>query len=162
MSPSVCDWSTHPKSFSTGAELASVVPLGERILSGFGPEFAELLETLGEAITIRDLNDTLVYANRAALRHLGFETVEEVQQKGLHSIMADYIVTDEHGAAVTMTNIPSVRLMSGKAAEPLLIHTVDRIRTLTLEAGAHLARAGALRSSDEVWLLELTEIRPAG
>ncbi len=136
---------TRPKSFSTGAELASVVPLGERILSGRGPEFAELLETLGEAITIRDLNDTLVYANRAALVHLGFETVEEVQEKGLHSIMADYIVTDEHGEPVTMTNIPSVRLLSGKAAEPLLIHTVDR---QTGEARWELLKTAGLRDSE--------------
>jgi PAS domain S-box-containing protein len=145
VSPSVCGSLTHPKSFSTGAELASVVPLGERILSGRGPEFADLLETLGEAITIRDLNDRLVYANRAALRHLGFETVEEVQQKGLHSIMADYIVTDEHGAPVTMTNIPSVRLISGKAAEPLLIHTVDR---QTGEVRWDLLKTAGLRDSE--------------
>jgi PAS domain S-box-containing protein len=145
VSPSVCGSLTPPKSFSTGPELASVVPLGERILSGRGPEFAELLETLGEAITIRDLNDTLVYANQAALRHLGFETVEEVQQKGLHSIMADYIVTDEHGEPVTMTNIPSVRLLSGKAAEPLLIHTVDR---QTGEARWQLLKTAGLRDSE--------------
>jgi PAS domain-containing protein len=37
---------------------------------------AALLEPLEEAITIRDRNDVLVYANRAALRLLGFETLD--------------------------------------------------------------------------------------
>ena len=33
---------------------------------------------------------------------------------------------DEHGAEVTMDDIPSVRLMAGQPAEPLLIRTINR------------------------------------
>ncbi len=84
------------------------------------------METLGEAITIREPNDKLVYANRAALRHLGFETLEDLKQRSLDSIMADYIVTDEHGGPLVMSDVPSVRLLRGESAEPLLMRTVDR------------------------------------
>jgi serine phosphatase RsbU (regulator of sigma subunit) len=87
---------------------------------------AELLETLGEAITIRDPHDKLVYANQAALRHLGFETLDELRARSLDSIMDDYIVTDERGGPLQMSDVPSVRLLRGQTADPLLMRTVDR------------------------------------
>ena len=41
-------------------------------------------------------------------------------------IMADYFVTGEDGGPVVMDDIPSVRLLRGRRAEPLLIRTVHR------------------------------------
>ncbi|HEX3830745.1 MAG TPA: PAS domain-containing protein, partial [Solirubrobacteraceae bacterium] len=76
--------------------------LGEQILSGQGPEFADLLESLGESLTIRDPNGEVVYANRAALRSLGFATLEDLRRHGLEAVMADYVVHDEHGRGVSM------------------------------------------------------------
>lgn len=43
----------------------------------------------------------------------------------------------------------------------VLVQTVDHVRTITLEAGALLAGAGAIPSRDDVWLLELNEVREA-
>jgi serine phosphatase RsbU (regulator of sigma subunit) len=40
--------------------------------------------------------------------------------------MADYVVWGEDGREVTMDEIPSVRLLRGEPAEPLLIRTVNR------------------------------------
>jgi PAS domain S-box-containing protein len=100
--------------------------LGERILNGRGPALAELLEALGEAITIRDRDDNLVYANRAALDSLGFASLKEAQRDSLHAIMDDYIVLDEHGEPLTMDDIPSVRLLRGEPAPPLLLRSVHR------------------------------------
>jgi serine phosphatase RsbU (regulator of sigma subunit) len=40
--------------------------------------------------------------------------------------MDDYVVHDEHGVPLTMSDVPSVRLLAGKEAEPLLLHTVHR------------------------------------
>lgn len=40
---------------------------------------ATLLESLAEAVTIRDLSGTLVYANRAAQQQIGFDSVEALQ-----------------------------------------------------------------------------------
>jgi PAS domain S-box-containing protein len=106
--------------------LLEPIPLGERILRGRGPEFEELLETLGEAITIRDRNDVPIYANRAALELLGFSSLAELQGHGLRAVMDDYIVHDEDGNPVTMSDIPSVRLLRGETPEPLLLHSVNR------------------------------------
>jgi phosphohistidine swiveling domain-containing protein len=40
-----------------------------------------------------------------------------------------------------------------------MVLVIDRLRTVVLEAGTTLERAGALNSSDDVWFLELNEIR---
>jgi PAS domain S-box-containing protein len=118
--------------------------LGERLLGGQEPEFLELLDTLGEAVTIRDSGDTLVYANRAAIRYLGFDSLDELKQASLSRIMAQYQVTDETGEPLSMADIPSVRLLEGKDAEPLLLRTVHRE---TGQSRWQLLKAAALSSA---------------
>lgn len=93
---------------------------------GRGPGFAEILDVLGEAITIRDRADHITYANRAALDHMGFGSLAEMQARPPVSIMQDYIVEREDGQPLTMDDIPSVRLLRGEPAEPLLMRTVNR------------------------------------
>ena len=68
-----------------------------------------------------------MYANRAAIEHLGFDSLEELQRHSLDSIMADYIVHDEHGRPLSMSDVPSVRLLRGQPAQPLLMRTVNRL-----------------------------------
>lgn len=77
-------------------------------------------------MTIRDPHHHIIYANQAALRHMGFASLEELQRHGAQAIMDDYLVLDERGQPVTMADIPSVRLLEGKEADPLLIRTVHR------------------------------------
>ena len=57
----------------------------------------------------------VVYANRAALRSLGFATLEDLRRHGLEAVMADYVVHDEHGREVSMDDIPGVRLLRRRA-----------------------------------------------
>lgn len=96
----------------------------EAALRGHGQGFAEILDVLGEAVTIRDRANHIVYANPAALSHMGFESLSELQRRPLGSIMGDYSVTGEDGRELTMDDIPSVRLLRGDRADPLLIRTV--------------------------------------
>src|SRR4051794_12830437 len=98
----------------------------EASLRDRGPGFAEILDVLGEAITIRDRADHIIYANRAALQHMGFRTLAELQARPPGSIMEDYSVTHEDGSELTMDDIPSVRLLRGEEPEPLLMRTVHR------------------------------------
>jgi PAS domain S-box-containing protein len=86
-----------------------------------------ILDSLAEAVTIRDPNHNIVYANRAALAQMGFSSVEEMQARGLNSIIGDYILQDEHGNELAMEDIPSVRQLAGAPAEPLLMRTVHRV-----------------------------------
>ena len=108
------------------SERAELLHELEAQLRGSRPGFAEILDALAEAVTIRDPHDHIIYANRAALVHMGFSSLEELQRRPPLSIIGDYMVHDEHGAEVTMGDIPSVRLMAGQPAEPLLIRTINR------------------------------------
>jgi PAS domain S-box-containing protein len=117
----------------------------EASLRGRGPGFAEILDVLGEAITIRDRADHIIYANRAALDHMGFGSLAELQARPPGAIMEDYTVEREDGSALTMDDIPSVRLLRGEDPEPLLMRTVNR------HTGAlswNLLKASPLRDAD--------------
>jgi PAS domain S-box-containing protein len=114
----------------------------EAALRGRGPGFAEILDVLGEAITIRDPADHIIYANRAALDQMGFDSLAELQARPPGSIMDDYIVSGEDGRELTMDDLPSVRLLRGEAPEPLLMRTVQRA---TGELHWNVLKASALR-----------------
>jgi PAS domain S-box-containing protein len=115
----------------------------------------ELLDILGEAITIRDTGGEIVYANRAALAHLGFDSMDELQRRSSASIMDDYIVEDEHGEPLTLADVPSVRLMRDEPAAPLLMRVVHRV---TGEVRWNLLKATALRGEDRSFLGAITVI----
>lgn len=93
---------------------------------GREPGFGQILDSLAEAVTIRDSHDHILYANRAAVDSMGFASLEEMQRHPPQSILEDYVVHDEHGRRVTMDTIPSVRLLAGEPAEPLVIRTIHR------------------------------------
>jgi PAS domain S-box-containing protein len=105
--------------------IGSLRELDERLGSA-ARSLTEILDSLAEAITIRDRNNRIVYANRTAIRHMGFDSLDELLQRPPQSIFDDYIVQDEHGRELTMDDIPSVRLLAGDPVEPLLMRTVER------------------------------------
>jgi PAS domain S-box-containing protein len=88
--------------------------------------FEAIVGSLSDAVTIRDREHRFVYANRAALAHLGFESWDELRVTPPASIMRDYLVWGEDGREIAMEDIPSVRILRGEPAEPLLIRTVSR------------------------------------
>ncbi len=90
------------------------------------PGFAEIFDALAEAVTIRDRNDHIIYANRAACEHMGFESLEELQRRPPRAIMDEYLVTAEDGGELRMEDVPSVRLLSGAAAPTLVMRTIHR------------------------------------
>ncbi|HEX4280893.1 MAG TPA: SpoIIE family protein phosphatase [Solirubrobacteraceae bacterium] len=98
----------------------------EAQLRGRDPGFGQILDALAEAVTIRDPHHHILYANRAAFESMGFSSLEEMQRRPPHAIFDDYIVHDEHGHELTMESIPSVRLLAGEPAEPLLMRTTTR------------------------------------
>ena len=95
-------------------------------LRGEGPGMAQILDALAEAVTIRDRHHHIIYANDAAVRQMGFGSLEEMQRRPLQAIFDDYIVQDERGAEIEMAHIPSVRLLEGGDASPFVLRTVHR------------------------------------
>jgi PAS domain S-box-containing protein len=130
------------------------------------PDYAQIVDVLAAAVTIRDPHDHIIYANRAALDDLGFATLEELQRRPPGDIMADYVVRDELGQPLTMDAVPSVRLLRGEQAPPLLMRIVHRrsgvvqwkllkASPLTDEQGAIFATATIIEDVTEPKTAEL-------
>src|SRR4051794_2807666 len=90
------------------------------------PDFAQIVDVLADAVTIRDPHDRIIYANRAALDDLGFATVDGLRRRPPGDTMADYVGRDELGRPLTRDAVPSVRLLRGEPAPPLLMRIVHR------------------------------------
>ncbi|HWC85103.1 MAG TPA: SpoIIE family protein phosphatase [Solirubrobacteraceae bacterium] len=97
-----------------------------RALRGSERRFEAIVGSLGDAVTIRDREHRFVYANPAAVAQLGFSSWEELRATAPDEIMSDFLVWGEDGREIRMTDVPSVRILRGEAAEPLLIRTVHR------------------------------------
>jgi PAS domain S-box-containing protein len=115
-----------------------------RALSGSELRLAVILDAVAEAVTIRAPDNRLVYANRAALDRLGFDSVEELGRADPEALMGPYETLDKHGREIRMADLPSVRVLRGEPSKPLLMRTVER------------------RSGEERWvLLKATAVRDA-
>jgi PAS domain S-box-containing protein len=108
------------------SERAQLLGALEAQLRGRDPGFGQILDALAEAVTIRDSHHHILYANRAALTQMGFSSLADMQRQPPQAIFEDYLVHDEHGQELTMEQIPSVRLLAGKSAEPLVLRTIHR------------------------------------
>jgi PAS domain S-box-containing protein len=95
-------------------------------LRGSERRFDAIVGSMGDAVTIRDREHRFVYANPAAVAHLGFASWEELRDTHPDTIMADFWVFAEDGREIRMEDIPSVRILRGEPAEPLLIRTIER------------------------------------
>src|SRR5207302_11413970 len=84
-------------------------------LGAAGSALSEILDSLGEAVTIRNPEHGLVHANRRAVEHMHFDSLEELLRAGPASIMSDYLVHDEAGNPLSMEDVPSVRQVAGEA-----------------------------------------------
>jgi PAS domain S-box-containing protein len=106
---------------------------------------SQLFEVLDEAVTVRDLGGEIVFANRAALEHLGFSSLEELRRNQTPAIMDEYVVEDDHGLPLGHDDIPSVRLIKGEPVAPVLMRVVHRA---TGELSWNLLKASPLRDDD--------------
>ncbi len=101
-------------------------PLGARLAHGDVAVLRQLLALLSEAVVVQDLDGRIIFANDAALAHVGLESWSDLQNQPTTTLMADYVVTDERGRVVVHDEMPAARLIRGEPAEPLLIRTIHR------------------------------------
>jgi PAS domain S-box-containing protein len=141
-------------------EHAQLIERLERALRDSDRRFDTIVGALSDAVTIRDREHRFVYANSAAVAHLGFESWEELRDTPPASIMDDYLVWNEDGRELAMDDIPSVRILRGEEAEPLLIRTVNRAsgaqRWNLLKAAPLLDEGGRIEATITI-IEEVTE-----
>ncbi len=116
----------------------------ERALAGSEQRLRAIVDSLAEAITIRGRDHHLIYANRAALDRMGFESAEELATADPRALMGPYETVTEDGREVEMDDLPSVRLLRGETPEPLTMRTID---TRTGEEQWVLLKAAAVHDA---------------
>ena len=84
-----------------------------------------IVGTLADAVTIREVSGRLIYANDAAMRMMGMAATDSIEEHDPVDLFERYTVTDEHGAPLSMYDLPSVRLLAGEQPEPLLLRFVS-------------------------------------
>ncbi len=114
-----------------------------------------VLDALAEAVTIRAPDDSLIYANNAALARMGMSTLTELQAADPKALMADYETTAADGEPLSLQDLPSVRLLRGEEPEPLLMRTINRASG---EEHWVVLKATAIRDSDGSVLAAITII----
>ena len=124
---------------------------GETERAMLDERLAVILDALAEAVTIRALNNHLVYANQAALDRLGFASISDLRDADPRALMGPYETTDEHGGEIRMDDLPSVKLLRGEQPEPLLMRSVNRSSGeeswVLLKAAAVRDAAGQIESA---------------
>jgi PAS domain S-box-containing protein len=95
-------------------------------LRGTEQRLSVIVDALGEAVTIRGLDDHLIHANRAALERMGLSSVEELREADPRTLMAGWETVAEDGRQVRLEDLPSMRALRGEEPEPLMMRSVHR------------------------------------
>jgi PAS domain S-box-containing protein len=123
----------------------------EQAVRGSEQRLSVIVDALAESVTIRGPDDHLIYANRAALDMLGFASVESLRDADPRALMAPYEVAGEHGQAIELDDLPSVRLLRGERPDPLLLRYVRRAtgeeQWVLLKATAVRDASGAIEAA---------------
>jgi PAS domain S-box-containing protein len=85
-----------------------------------------ILGSLGEAVTVHDERGRTVYANEAAARLLGCDSVDEVLAAEPGTLAARFSMVHEDGSPVAVADLPGRRLMLGESASSLLTRSIRR------------------------------------
>ncbi|HLL55762.1 MAG TPA: GAF domain-containing protein [Myxococcaceae bacterium] len=72
-----------------------------------------MLSALGDGVTAQDRQGRLVYANAAAARVLGFDTVEALLATPPEKLLADYELLDEQGGRLPPSELPGRYALQG-------------------------------------------------
>jgi len=116
------------------------------IADAIGGQLATVLDGLAEAVTISDQTGRTVYANDAAARLLRLSASEQAGGASGAELMDRYDVYDEHGAPVSLEQLPGSRVRAGEPnPAPMLVRNVVKA---TGEERWLLNKTTAIRAAD--------------
>jgi PAS domain S-box-containing protein len=79
-----------------------------------------IFQGVAEGITVQGLDGEIVYANDAAARTLGFDSVEQLLATPVARIMDGFEIRDEDGEFLPIAELPGRRALRGEAASRLV------------------------------------------
>jgi PAS domain S-box-containing protein len=109
-------------SFEDVTELRAA-QLGERLVAD---DLRAILEGVADSVTAQGPDGSLVYANDAAVRVLGFSSAEALLAAPIQEIMARWILLTPTGEPQPLAELPGRRALMGEEPEPVLVQFIDR------------------------------------
>ena len=91
-----------------------------------GRRLDAVLGALAEAVTVQDESGRTIYANSAAARLLGVESIDAVLAAEPGELAARFVITREDGSPVGHDEFPGRKAIRGEPAEPVLTRSVRR------------------------------------
>jgi len=96
-------------------------------LSDWVASCTPLLDALAEGVMIRSPENELQFANRAALKLFGVQSVEQLRSRTGAAMLAGYLLADEQGRPVEVDRpLPPADVVEDDPGRPLLVQVVDR------------------------------------
>ncbi|HEX4804506.1 MAG TPA: SpoIIE family protein phosphatase [Conexibacter sp.] len=107
------------------APVAPAAPARPPLDEALASQLHTVLDGLAEAVTITEKGGRTVYANEAAVRLLRIGSAAELLEASAGDMMERFDVYDEHGAPVTLEQLPGSRVHAGERdVEPMLVRNV--------------------------------------
>ena len=89
-------------------------------------QLAAALDTLAEAVTVQTDDGRVLFANRAALRMLGFERLEDLLEADPAALLGGYRYFRADGTEMAVDELPGRRVLQGEQPEPVLVRWLRR------------------------------------
>ena len=93
-------------------------PTGQALVAA--EQFESILRNVADPITVQAPDGRLLYANDAAVRHLGFESREELLSEPRRALVDRYELLDETGGTLPVDSLPSRIALRGLESEQLV------------------------------------------
>ena len=104
------------------AELYVRLSRAESGLRASRDELQAILDGVADAVTAQRPDGQLVYANHAAVRTLGFDSVDELLATPVEDIVSRFEYLNERGEPVALDELPGRRALAGqRSPEPMLV-----------------------------------------
>jgi PAS domain S-box-containing protein len=85
------------------------------------------LSTLAEAVTVQHTEGSLIYANEAAARMLGYASEQELLATPVEELVSAFESTNEDGTPLRWEDLPGRRVIAGERhPKPLVVRAVNR------------------------------------
>jgi PAS domain S-box-containing protein len=120
--------SKRPRASRGARALPCVAPSSRRQATTLNnyTEQLEILDAVADGITAQDASGALVYANQAAARTLGFDTVDDLLTAPFPEVVSKFEIMDEQGAPFPLEKLPGRLALRGMFSP----ETVIRFRNL--------------------------------
>ncbi len=80
-----------------------------------------ILDHVTDGVTVQDRAGRIVYANRAALPAIGFDSQQELLQAPVSEVMRRFELFDEAGQPFSLGELPGRRALAGQAPPPVVV-----------------------------------------